>query len=166
MKCDAISNIIILFAALRLTSCFSSSIFRYHFECFFLELKSFLIKKQGLWLSRNRTLVKTNNSTSWLVTFWYNHYSLATVHPFIYVHIGFWILTIAIRPNWNSYHNITNAPTSLHLSQIKRISDSHYFLLLFTNSTLQHVPVTKLHISASMQVSLLGASASRHRENL
>ena len=157
MKCDANSNIITLFTALKLTLCFSSSIFRYHFECFFLELKSFLIKNQGLWLSRKLTLVKINVSTSWLVTFWYNHYSLATVHPFLYVHIGFWILRIAIRPNWNNYHNITNAPTSLHLSQIKRLSDSHYFLLLFTNSTLQHVSVTKVHMSSWMFVGCFGA---------
>ena len=94
-----------------------------------------------MWLSRNRVLLKTNVSTNWLVTFWYNYYSLATVHPFLYVHIGFWILRIVIRPNWNNYHNITNAPTSFHLSQIKRISGSHYLLLLFTNSALQHVPV-------------------------
>ena len=74
------------------------------------------------------------------MTFWYNHYSPATVHPFLYVHSGFWTLGIAIRPNWNKYHNMTNAPTSLHLSQTKRISDSHYFFLFFTNSTLQHWP--------------------------
>ena len=37
LNCDAISNIIILSATLRPAFCFSSSIFRYHFECFFLE---------------------------------------------------------------------------------------------------------------------------------
>ena len=36
-KCDANSNIIILFATLRPTLCFSSSIFRYHLEGFFFE---------------------------------------------------------------------------------------------------------------------------------
>ena len=96
-----------------------------------------------MWLSRNRILVKTNVSISRLVIFWYNHYSLATVHLFLYVHIGFWMLRIAVRPNWSNYHNITNAPTSLLLSQIKPISDSHYFLLFFTNSTLQHAPVSQ-----------------------
>ena len=63
-------------------------------------------------------VVKKNVSTSWLLTFWHNYYSLATFHHFLYVHIGFWILRIAIRPNWNNYHNITNAPTSLHLRQL------------------------------------------------
>ena len=37
LKRDAISNIIILSATLKPALCFSSSIFRYHFECFFLE---------------------------------------------------------------------------------------------------------------------------------
>ena len=37
LKGDVISNIVILFADLRQTLCFSSSIFRYHFEFFFLE---------------------------------------------------------------------------------------------------------------------------------
>ena len=36
LKCDAISNIIILPATLKPVLCFSSSIFRYHLECFFL----------------------------------------------------------------------------------------------------------------------------------
>ena len=112
-----------------------------------------------MWLLKNRILVKKNVSTSWLVIFWYNHYSLATVHSFLSVHIGFWMLRIAIRPNWNNYHNIINATTSLHLDQIKWISDSHYFLLFFTNPTLQQVPVTKLYVSTWMQVSLLGALA-------
>ena len=96
-------------------------------------------------------LIKTNVSTSWLVTFWYNHYSLATVHPFLYVHIGFWILIIAIRLNWN-YHNITNAPASLLLSQIKRISDSHYFLLLLHKFDFTARPsdqTTYLYLDAS-----------------
>ena len=60
---------------------------------------------------------------------------LTSVYPFIYVHIGFWIFTIAIRSNWSCYHNITNVRTTLHLSQIKQISDSYYVLHLFTNST-------------------------------
>ena len=37
LKCDEISNIIILSATLRPASCFSSSIFTYHFKCFFFE---------------------------------------------------------------------------------------------------------------------------------
>ena len=37
MTYDAISNIIILFAAQKPSLYFSSSIFRYHFEWFFLE---------------------------------------------------------------------------------------------------------------------------------
>ena len=39
---------------------------------------------------------------------------LTTVHPFHYVHIGFWILRIAIRPILNNYYNITTARTRLH----------------------------------------------------
>ena len=62
---------------------------------------------------------------------------LTTIHRFHYVHIGFWILRIAIRPILNNYYNITNAPTRLHLSEMKRISGSHYFLCVFTNLTLR-----------------------------
>ena len=44
---------------------------------------------------------------------------------------------------------MTNAPTSLQLIQMKRISGYHYFLHLFTNSTLQyvqHVQLYKVHL--------------------
>ena len=57
-----------------------------------------------------------------------------------------WMLRIAIRPNWNNYYNIANVLTTLHLSQMKRISSSHYFFHLFTNSTSQHVPMTALSL--------------------
>ena len=62
---------------------------------------------------------------------------LTTVHPFHYVHIGFWTLRTAIRPILNNYYDVTNAPTRLHLSETKRISSYHYFLYLFTNLTSQ-----------------------------
>ena len=48
---------------------------------------------------------------------------------------GFRTLRIAIKANWNNYYNISNVPTSLYLSQMKRDSGSHYFLDLFTNPT-------------------------------
>ena len=35
---------------------------------------------------------------------------LTTVHPFLYMHFGFWILRIAIWLTWNNYYNITNLP--------------------------------------------------------
>ena len=124
---DAVSSII-FFDALRPTLCFSFSIFRYYFGCFFLErLKAYLINKKRLWLSRNRITVKTyaTVSTSWLVIFWYNHFSLQFI-----------LLTTCC--------NITNVPTTLHLSQVKRIPGFHYFLYLSTNSTSQRAPVSTL----------------------
>ena len=124
---DAVSSIIV-FDALRLTLCFSFSKFRYYFECFFLErLKAYLINKKRLWLSRNRITVKTyaTVSTSWLVIFWYNHFSLQFI-----------LLTTCC--------NITNVPTTLHLSQVKRIPGFHYFLYLSTNSNSQRAPVPTL----------------------
>ena len=48
---------------------------------------------------------------------------------------GFRTFRIAIKANWNNYYNISNVLTSLYLSQMKRISGSHYFLDLFTNPT-------------------------------
>ena len=62
---------------------------------------------------------------------------LATVHPFHYVHIGFWTLSIAIRLILNNSYHITNAPTRLHLSEMKPISGSHYCLYVFENLTSQ-----------------------------
>ena len=44
------------------------------------------------------------------------------------------------------YYNLTNGPTRLHLSEMKRISGSQYVLRLLTNSTSQHVPVTALSL--------------------
>ena len=44
--------------------------------------------------------------------------------------VGFWMLRIAIRPIWINCYNITNVRTRLHLIQMKRMSDSHYFLHL------------------------------------
>ena len=71
---------------------------------------------------------------------------LTPVHRFLYLNIGFWILKIAIRPTWNNCYDITNYPARLHLSQMKRISGSHYFFHLSTNSTSQHLPVTALSL--------------------
>ena len=84
---------------------------------------------------------------------------LTPIHPFLYAHIGFWILGIPIRPNWNNY-NITNVPTTLRLNQMKQICSSYYFLHLFINSPSQHVYVIAIFIW--MQVSLFG----RYRDNL
>ena len=67
---------------------------------------------------------------------------LTAAHPFLYEHIGFWILRIDMRTIWNSYYNTTNVPTRLHLSQIKRISSSYRFFHLLTNWNSQHIPVT------------------------
>ena len=61
---------------------------------------------------------------------------LTTVHSFLYVHIRFRTFRIAIKPNWNNYYNISNAPTTLYLSLMKRISGSHYFLDMFINPTI------------------------------
>ena len=71
---------------------------------------------------------------------------LTTVQPFLYGHICFWTFRITIRTNWNNYYNITNVPTALHLSQMKRFSGSHYFLHLFTNSASQQLPITALSV--------------------
>ena len=51
------------------------------------------------------------------------------------VHICFTTFKIAIKANWNIYYNISNVSATLNLSQMKRISGSHYFLDLFKNPT-------------------------------
>ena len=61
---------------------------------------------------------------------------LTTVHFFLYVHIRFRALRIAIKPNWNNYYNISNLPSTLYLSQMKLIFGSHHFLYLLTKSDL------------------------------
>ena len=52
-----------------------------------------------------------------------------------FVHVRFRTFRIAIKANWTNYCNISNVLTTLYLSQMKRISGSHYFLDLFTNPT-------------------------------
>ena len=125
MKRDAIWSIIILFAALRPTLCFSSSIFRHHFQCFFLEqLYAIFNKKVRAVVVPKRMSVKTCDCLHQLTSEFLAQSLLTTVHPFRYVHIDFWILRIAIRPNWDNCYNITVVPTALHLSQMKPISGS------------------------------------------
>ena len=80
------------------------------------------------------------------MTFWQNHYSLQ-LHPFLYVYNGTQAQKIAIRPKWNIFCN--NVPTTLHLSQIKRISGSQCFLHLFTYSISQLVTSTALSLFQS-----------------
>ena len=70
---------------------------------------------------------------------------LTAGHPFFYVHIGFRVLRIAIRPNLNNNYNITGI-TTLHLGQLKRISGCQYILYLLTKSTSQHISVTLLSL--------------------
>ena len=88
---------------------------------------------------------------------------LTTAHSFLYVHIRF---RIAIIPNWNNYYNITKVPTTLCLSQIKRISGSQYFLRLFANSTLQEFQLSALSLCECKLVFLFGASACICSKNL
>ena len=76
------------------------------------------------------------------VTFWYNHYPL----EFILSFIRFLKFRMAIRPNWDNFYNMTNLPTTLHLSQMKQVSGSHYLLCPFTDLTLLHFPVTALSL--------------------
>ena len=75
---------------------------------------------------------------------------LTTCHPFIYVHIGFWILKNIINTKlWNNYYNtndITDVPTTLLLSQMKRVPDYPYFLHPLPNSISLHVPVATLSL--------------------
>ena len=113
-----------------------------------------------MWLSKNGISVKTyaTVSTSWLDTTT-THYS----SPFLYVHIGFWILRIVIRPNCNNY-NITIVPTTSHLSQTKRISSS-LLPLSVRKFNITARPKDRI-ISIWMQASSCGASARRHMENL
>ena len=68
------------------------------------------------------------------VTFKYNHKSLQFI-LFLYMQIGFITVRIAARSDWDSYCTIINLATSLHLSEIKQTSGSHYFLRLFANSS-------------------------------
>ena len=55
---------------------------------------------------------------------------LTTVHSFLYVQIHLRTFRIATTPSWKNCYNITNAPTKLHLSQMKRISGSHHLISL------------------------------------
>ena len=87
---------------------------------------------------------------------------ITKVHSFLYVHIGFWTFRIDLRPNWNNYCNISNVPITLHVSQMKRISGSHYFIYLFKHWTLQHRPMATLSLSECKSVT----SPRRCKENL
>ena len=90
---------------------------------------------------------------------------LTTVHPFFHVHIGLLILGIAIRRNWNNYYNITDVPTTLHLSQMNPIFSSQE--ISFICSQLQlHNTSQWPHYLYLRQVGLLGASAHIYSENL
>ena len=93
---------------------------------------------------------------------------LTTVHYFLYVHIRFRTFKIAIKPNWNSYYNISNVPTTLYLSQMKRICGSHYFLDLLTKSDLlRYLLLRCAHLATWMEVSfLLGTAAPRRLDVL
>ena len=64
LKCDANSDIIIPFAALRPNLCFSSSILRYHFERFFLKQLKFILIKELRTVSKNVISVKTYAAVS------------------------------------------------------------------------------------------------------
>ena len=112
----------------------------------------------------NETLVKTYatvSASNFLIL-----PLLTTIHSFLYVHIRFRTFRIAIKPNWNNYYNISNVPTTLYLSQMKRISSWQYFLDLFTNPTNGTISYFGVH-SMWMEVSfLLGASACICKENL
>ena len=77
---------------------------------------------------------------------------LAIVHSFFYVHIRFRTLRKDLRPKWKNYYDISNVPTTLYLSQMKSISDSHYFLHLFTNLRLQHLRLIALSLCKSKLV--------------
>ena len=76
---------------------------------------SHFLKKQRLRLSKNEISTKTYETVSTS-----NFLTQFTVHYFLYVHIRFRTFRIATRPNWNNYYNITNVPTTLYLSQMKR----------------------------------------------
>ena len=130
----------ILFAALRPTLCFSSSTFSYHFECSFLE---------------QRNISKDIVSTSWLTSDALIQSLLTTVHPFLYVHFGFWILRIAIILTWNNYYNITNLPDYTWVKW-------NWFLALTTSSICSQWP----HCLHMIQVSLFKASARKYGKNL
>ena len=88
-------------------------------------------------LSKTGILVKTYATVSSSGNFLIQRL-LTTIHSFLYVRIRFRTFRIATRPNWNSYYNITNVPTKLYLSRMKRISGSYQFLHHFPNSTPQH----------------------------
>ena len=51
---------------------------------------------------------------------------LTTVHYFHYVQNQFKTFRIATTPSWNNCYNITNVPTKLCQSQMKRISGPHH----------------------------------------
>ena len=65
------------------------------------------------------------------------HYSLS------FLLCAHWFLNIKNSNKASDYNNTTNTPTRLHLSEMKRISGSHYFIYMFANLTSQHVPVNE-----------------------
>ena len=127
-----------------LSLCVSSSMFRYHFKCYFFEHFKFILnKKIKIVTVQKRNINKDiRDCLHQLTSDFLIQLILTKGDPFLYVHTDFWRLRIAIRSNWNNYYNITNVPTTSRISQMKQISDSHCFLHLFTNSASQHVSVT------------------------
>ena len=122
---------------------FSSCKFRYHFKWFFLEqLSAIFNKKVRTVAAQKRNIIKGICDCSTIDVLMQP--LRTTVHSFLDLHIAFRVFRIGLRPNWNNNYNITSEPATLHKSQMKRISGSHYFLHLFTNSTPQHVLLTTL----------------------
>ena len=84
----------------------------YSFRCLSASAIPHLVIISSTLSLSNATSVKTyaTLSSGWIASDALIQPLLTTVHHFLYVRFGFWILRIAIRLTWNIYYNITNLP--------------------------------------------------------
>ena len=115
------------------TLLFRSSISRCHFECFFLEqLKAIFNKKVRTVAVQKRNISQDICDCLHQLTSDFWSFFPLSAH---------WFLNI------NNSHKTNIIIQLMYLIPIKWISESHYFLHLFTNPTSQHVPFLTSHIS-------------------
>ena len=120
----------------------------------------FFLENEGLWLSKNSISVKK------YMTVFTNNFLIQTLLTnalsFLYLHIRFRTFRKAIRLNSNANYIITNIPASFYLSQMKRTSDSHYFLHLCANPTNCTISMWMTSIFCFLFDTLVRISSENH----
>ena len=84
----------------------------YSFRCFSASAIPYLVIISSTLSLSDAISVKTYATlfSGWIASDSLMQPLFTTVHHFLYVRFGFWILGIAIRLAWNKYYNITNLP--------------------------------------------------------